>query len=273
MEVIMMKKMTIFAVALIALCFISGGYALYNNVINDVSNIPTSNSAIADPANPKIDSDSNNGNPITTDISNKLESVSKVLGYSADYSVISPTHKISVDPNFDLNGYVVSNSEYYSFYAPEGYDTTDKFAQCAECGKYFSYGAVTKALPDYAICRGHDDCEGAVFDPNNPNILSYDEVMFYLEHNKAPESVYNRVMAHYGNFGGQQASYSDYFAGVTNYEPVHEPIHTGGVSLENIVAVDYQDNQEPHTESVASGVTPDTTVDYQDSTNDNIVYY
>lgn len=261
------KKMTILAVALIAICFVSGGYALYNNVVNDVADIPSSNSAIADPANPKIDSTSNTENPITTDISNKLESVSKVLEYFADYSAVIPTHEIFIYPDFNLTGYSVSNSDYYSFYVPEGYDTTDKFAQCAECGKYFSYGAVTKALPDYAICRGHDDCLGSVYDPNNPNVLSYDEVMFYLEHEKAPESVFNRVYSTYGSFGSYD-SYSDYLAGITK-EP-NEPIHTMNMPEGWVnVPIDYQQYQELNNENIGG----DNAESSSGGVAQNVIYY
>lgn len=249
-----MKKITIVAVALILLCFVSGGYALYNN-INDVADIPASNSAVADSANPKTDSISNDENTITADISNKLvtadisnklESVSKALEYSTVYSVIYPTHNIFVPEDFDLNGYAVSNSDYFSFYVPEGYDTTDKFAQCAECGKYFSYGAVTKALPEYAVCHGHDDCAGAVFDPTNPHVLSYDEVMFYLENHKAPESVYNRVSDYFGDSFNYN-SYSDYVAGITK-EP--EQIHTMPVT--ELVQYQPVDSVEDNSESSAA---------------------
>ena len=88
---------------------------------------------------------------------------------------------------------------------------------------------VTKALPDYAICRGHDDSFGSVFDPSNPWVLSYDETMYILEHEKVPESVYNRVYSYCGNFGGC-ASYNDYLEGISQYdEPLHSEPVTGYV--------------------------------------------
>ena len=92
-----MKKITIVAIALIAICFVSGGYALYNNGIVDIANTPTSDSIAEDSVNPNSESSSNNENPPTTDvsksleiISNSLEPVLKLLDYSSDYSAVTP---------------------------------------------------------------------------------------------------------------------------------------------------------------------------------------
>ena len=264
-----MKKITMIAIALIAICFVSGGYALYNNGMADIADTSASDSVTGDSINSNSESSPNNENSLATDvsksleiISNSLEPVLKLLDYSSDYSAVTPTHRIQVLQDYDLTGYTVSNSEYYSFYAPEGYDTTDKFAQCAECGKYFSYGLVTKSLPDYAICRGHDDSSGGVFDPNNPWILSYDETMYVLEHDKVPENVFNRVYNHYGTFGSF-ASYDDYLADIAQEH--NEPIHTEPVT--GYVPISIEDGEDA---GIVSYNFEDSNVD--ESPADTVVY-
>lgn len=265
-----------------AICFISGGYALYTNVLTDIADVPASNVILPDSTNPNSETLLNNEIPTASDIKNALEltsnifeATSSVSPYLNAYSAVNPTHNISVFPDFDLTNYTVSNSDYFSFYAPEGYDTTDKFSQCAECGKYFSYGVVTKALPDYAICRGHTDSMGSVMDVNNPWILSYDEVMYFLEHDKAPESVYNRVHNHYGGFVNY-ASYEDYLAGITQDT---EEIHIDAVSVNphlTVIANEYHDVDpsfyHPETEDKEISEYNDVEPQSGSSTIDAVVY-
>ena len=86
------------AIALIAICFVSGGYALYNNGMADIADTSASDSVTGDSINSNSESSPNNENSLATDvsksleiISNSLEPVLKLLDYSSDYSAVTPS--------------------------------------------------------------------------------------------------------------------------------------------------------------------------------------
>lgn len=152
-----------------------------------------------------------------------VEEVSPVLESISTYSAkVAPTHAIYVPEDFNDTDYHVFNGDYNSYYIHDNLNTTDKYVQCAECGKYSPIGEVTKKLDDNLICNGHNDSCGSYIE-DDYFALTYEEILYVLDHDGyLPESAYTRSAEHMGI----TRSYDDYINHI--YNP--EPIHLGGVS-------------------------------------------
>ncbi len=216
------------------ICFISGGYALY---LNETGVNIVDDSASPQATSPQADVAPHGNNPAAGDVA-KVASLSDVQTffenvntYSANtYSAkVAPTHPIFVEPGFNDTDYHVYNGDYSSYYVHNSLNTTDKYVQCAECGKYSPIGDVTKKLDDNLICKGHNDSCGSNID-DDYFALTYDEVLFIVDHNGyLPESAYTRTAEHLGI----TIPYSDYIApyyGMTPDEEVFTELVTEPVT-------------------------------------------
>lgn len=232
------------------ICFVSGGYALYltETGVNVVDDSTSSQSApIQSDIAPHAD------NSVAGDVA-KVASIQDVQTFFENnvntYSAkAAPTHPIFVEPGFDDTDYNVFNGDYKSFYIHKDLNTTDKYVQCAECGKYIPIGDNSKKLDDSLICTGHEDSCGSYIE-DDYCALTYEEVMFTVEHNGyLPESAYTRINEHLGI----TRPYADYFAGYYGVTPDFEDapiINTLDYSGNEPVSEDYSANEESMPELV-----------------------
>jgi len=173
---------------------------------------------------------------------------------------LNTKENIASDSNLKTNlnkaiSYIKSPNNDILLYIREGQDFTDKYIQCAECGKYIALGNVTKMLPENLICHAHEDMfGGGRYDADYPWIVSYDEIMTYDETGYYPDSVYERVANHYnltldqyydvtGFDGREKTAYLNDNGELVYFSESDVPaeptgiVHTGDVDVNTIVNV------------------------------------